>query len=67
MVRSRSRRKRRCRTCLCFGGKDKEAGTVSVRHRSEGDLGAVPADEFVASVIEEIKTKALGPAATAIN
>ena len=48
---------------LVVGGKDKEAGTVSVRHRSEGDLGAVPADEFVATVLEEIKSKALKPIA----
>ncbi|QDU32011.1 Threonine--tRNA ligase [Poriferisphaera corsica] len=52
---------------LVVGRKDKEAGTVSVRHRSEGDLGAVPTDEFVANIVEEIKTKALGPLVKASN
>ncbi len=38
---------------LVVGGKDAEAGTVSVRHRSEGDRGAVPLAEFVASIVKE--------------
>ena len=46
---------------LVVGGKDKEAGTVSVRHRSEGDLGAVPVDEFANSVMEEIRAKSIKP------
>jgi len=35
------------------GGKDADAGTVSVRHRSQGDRGAIPLDEFVAGVVKE--------------
>ena len=38
---------------LVVGGKDAEAGTVSVRHRSEGDQGAVPLEEFVEMVVKE--------------
>ncbi|MEM9915071.1 MAG: threonine--tRNA ligase [Planctomycetota bacterium] len=38
---------------LVVGGKDKDAGTVSVRHRTEGDRGAVPLDEFVQGIVKE--------------
>ncbi|QDU72929.1 Threonine--tRNA ligase [Mucisphaera calidilacus] len=38
---------------LVAGGRDEEAGTVSVRHRSEGDLGAMPLDEFVKQAVAE--------------
>ncbi len=31
---------------LVVGDRDMEAGTVSVRHRAEGDLGAMSLDEF---------------------
>lgn len=40
-----------------IGDKDIEAGTVSVRHRKEGDLGAMKLEEFVAMAKEEIDTK----------
>ena len=33
---------------LVVGGRDEEAGTVSVRLRTDEDLGAMPAGEFVA-------------------
>ena len=39
------------------GDKDSEAGTVSVRHRKEGDLGAMKLEEFLAMAKEEIDTK----------
>ena len=32
---------------LIIGGKEAEAGTVSVRHRSKGDLGPRPLDQFI--------------------
>src|SRR5690606_34765415 len=32
---------------LVVGGKDAEAGTVSVRHRTAGDRGAVPLKQFL--------------------
>ncbi len=38
---------------LIVGGKDQDAGTVSVRHRSEGDKGAVPVEAFIADAIAE--------------
>ena len=41
---------------LVVGGKDQEAGTVSVRERSAGDLGAMPKDAFVAQALEEAAT-----------
>lgn len=44
---------------LVVGGKDKDAGTVSVRHRTEGDQGAVPVDEFIAKAVEERDGRAL--------
>ena len=36
---------------------DKEAGTVSVRTRAGVDLGAMPLDEFMAKIGEEISTR----------
>ncbi len=38
---------------LVVGGKDKDAGTVSVRHRSEGDRGAVPVEAFIEAAMKE--------------
>ncbi|HVN09223.1 MAG TPA: threonine--tRNA ligase [Patescibacteria group bacterium] len=42
---------------LVVGGKEAESGTVSVRHRSKGDLGARPLAEFVASLLEEVENR----------
>jgi len=33
---------------LVIGGREAEAGTVAVRHRKRGDLGAKPLDDFIA-------------------
>ena len=44
---------------IIIGDKDIEAGTVSVRHRKEGDLGAMKLEEFVALAQEEIDSKAI--------
>ena len=41
------------------GDKDIENGTISVRSRHGGELGAMSAEEFLAKLNEEIKTKAL--------
>ena len=41
------------------GDKDIEANTVSVRHRKDGDLGAMKLEDFVAMAKEEIETKAI--------
>lgn len=40
-----------------IGDKDVEANTVSVRHRKEGDLGAMKLDDFIAMAQKEISTK----------
>jgi threonyl-tRNA synthetase len=45
---------------LVVGGKEAEAGTVSVRHRSQGDLGARPLDEFVSTLAAEVAQMGLG-------
>ncbi len=42
---------------LVVGGKEAEAGSVSVRHRSKGDLGARPLAEFIAALREEVDNR----------
>ena len=42
---------------LVVGGKEAESGSVSVRHRSKGDLGARPLAEFVASLLQEVENR----------
>ena len=42
---------------LVIGDKEAEAGTVSVRHRSGGDLGIMTEGEFAAIALEEIASK----------
>jgi len=44
---------------LVVGGKDQEAGTVSVRHRTEGDRGAIPREEFVQNIVKERDERSL--------
>jgi threonyl-tRNA synthetase len=43
---------------LILGGKEAEAGTVSVRHRSKGDLGPRPVDQFIADLRQEVSSRA---------
>jgi len=43
---------------LVVGAKEAEAGTVSVRHRSKGDLGPKPLAEVVAALQEEVTSRA---------
>ncbi|PYR69795.1 MAG: hypothetical protein DMF88_04820, partial [Acidobacteria bacterium] len=50
---------------LVTGDREVAEGTVSVRSRSGGDLGARAIDAFIASAQEEIAAKALTPAAVA--
>ena len=38
------------------GGEEAENGTVSVRARKEGDGGTKSVDEFVAQILEDIRT-----------
>ena len=44
---------------LVVGGKEAEAGTVSVRHRSKGDLGPRPLAQFTADLRQEIDSRAI--------
>ncbi|MFY9804390.1 MAG: threonine--tRNA ligase [Candidatus Acidiferrales bacterium] len=44
---------------LVIGGKEAEAGSVSVRHRSKGDLGPRPLEQFTADLHQEVASKAI--------
>ena len=44
---------------IIVGDKDIEANTISVRHRKDGDLGAMKTEEFLAMAQEEIDSKAI--------
>ena len=44
---------------LVVGDRDMEAGTVSVRHRTGTDLGAMAPEAFAAMLAEEVSTKAI--------
>jgi threonyl-tRNA synthetase len=45
---------------LIIGGKEAEAGTVSVRHRTKGDLGPRPLEQFIADLRAEVASKTIG-------
>jgi threonyl-tRNA synthetase len=42
---------------LVVGANEQEQGTVAVRRRDKGDTGAVAADEFIATVLNDIENK----------
>lgn len=42
---------------LVVGGREAEAGTVSVRHRHQGDLGVRPLEAFLDALVQEIATR----------
>ena len=42
---------------LVIGEKEAEAGLVALRRRDKGDMGAVNADEFIATVLDDIANK----------
>jgi len=44
---------------IILGDKEVEAGTIAVRHRKQGDLGAMALDEFSGKIRKEIDDKAL--------
>ena len=44
---------------IILGDKEVEAATVAVRHRKQGDLGAMALDKFSAKIRKEINDKAL--------
>ncbi len=43
---------------LVLGSNEIDNGTVSVRHRKDGDLGTMTVDEFVAKIVAEVADKA---------
>ena len=45
---------------LVVGNKEAETGEVAVRTRGGVDLGAMPVEDFIAKISEEIKTKSRG-------
>ena len=45
---------------LVVGAKEAEAGSVAVRHRAKGDLGARPLAEFVEALQTEAESRAPG-------
>ena len=42
---------------LVIGEKEAEAGLVAVRRRDKGDMGAISADEFIQTVLDDIANK----------
>jgi threonyl-tRNA synthetase len=44
---------------LIIGGKEAEAGTVSVRQRTKGDLGARSLEQFTSDLRQEIETRTI--------
>ena len=44
---------------LIIGDKECEEGTVSVRARGEGDLGAISTQEFIDKILEEVENKVI--------
>ena len=44
---------------LVVGAKEKDNNLVAVRHRKEGDIGQMSANDFIGKIIEEIATKKL--------
>ena len=43
---------------LVIGDKEAESGTVAVRSRKDGDLGAMPLADFLAKIGKEIAARA---------
>ncbi|HEV7966648.1 MAG TPA: threonine--tRNA ligase [Candidatus Acidoferrales bacterium] len=44
---------------LIVGGKEAEAGTVSVRHQSKGDLGPRPLADFLSDLRQQVDSRAI--------
>ena len=55
----REARNERVSYICVIGEREAEAGTLSVRSTKVGELGEMSADEFVAKLVEEVKTKAM--------
>jgi threonyl-tRNA synthetase len=52
---------------LVAGDREAAEGTVSVRSRSAGDLGARPVADFLAAAQDEIASKAAAPTVAAVS
>jgi threonyl-tRNA synthetase len=44
---------------LVIGGKEEQASSVAVRHRSKGDLGPRPLEQFIKDLRSEVESKAV--------
>ena len=55
----REARNERVNYICIIGEKEVEEGTVTVRSSKAGELGAMSQDEFVAKLVEEVRTKAI--------
>ena len=55
----REARNERVSYICVIGEREAEAGTLTVRSTKVGELGEMSADEFVAKLVEEVKTKAI--------
>jgi len=55
----REARNERVSYICVIGEREAEAGTLTVRSTKVGELGEMSADEFVAKLVEEVKTKAM--------
>lgn len=53
----RNHQKQKVPYMLVVGDREQESGQVAVRHRSEGDLGPSPLDDFVAALREEVESR----------
>ncbi|MDE7009628.1 MAG: hypothetical protein K2O93_00295, partial [Oscillospiraceae bacterium] len=42
---------------LVVGDRDMEAGTVSVRHRAQGDLGAMSLEQFSSALRQAVDSR----------
>ncbi len=55
----REARNERVSYICVIGEREKEAGTLAVRSTKVGELGDMTVDEFVAKLVDEVKTKAI--------
>jgi threonyl-tRNA synthetase len=53
----RAAEKRKTPYIAVVGAKEEEAKSVSVRERTKGDAGAIPVDDFIAKLTQEIKSR----------
>ena len=54
----RAAEKRKVPYIAVVGAKEEEAKSVSVRERGKGDGGAMPAEDFIKKLVQEIETRA---------